>query len=114
MPPGAGHRARALNITTIYRALTCWRRSGWCATPTSGTATPTYSADEHEHVHLVCHRCGEIDEVPCACSTTSRSCCGGGAGFRAGRHAPGAVGDVPRVPRPEGAGHPERAVEETR
>jgi Fur family transcriptional regulator, ferric uptake regulator len=29
-----------------------------------GHGAPSYSADEHQHVHLVCHDCGTVTEVP--------------------------------------------------
>jgi Fur family transcriptional regulator, ferric uptake regulator len=57
--------AATVNITTVYRALDLLEELGLVRHTHLGHGAPTYSVDEHEHVHLVCHRCGEIDEVPC-------------------------------------------------
>ncbi len=58
--------APAVNITTIYRALDLLERIGLVRHVHLGHGAPTYSVDEHEHVHLVCHSCGEVAEVPVA------------------------------------------------
>lgn len=57
--------AATVNITTIYRALDLLEELGLVRHTHLGHGAPTYSVDEHEHVHLVCHRCGSIDELPC-------------------------------------------------
>ncbi|SDP79993.1 nickel uptake regulator, Fur family [Actinopolyspora xinjiangensis] len=54
-----------VNITTVYRALDLLEQLGLVRHTHLGHGAPTYSAEEHEHVHLVCHHCGEVDEVPC-------------------------------------------------
>ena len=56
--------APAVNITTIYRTLDLLDRIGLVRHTHLGHGAPTYSAREHEHVHLVCHQCGTITEVP--------------------------------------------------
>jgi Fur family ferric uptake transcriptional regulator len=56
--------APAVNITTIYRTLDLLERLGVVRHTHLGHGAPTYSAREHEHVHLVCHRCGSVTEVP--------------------------------------------------
>lgn len=56
--------APAVNITTIYRTLDLLERIGLVRHTHLGHGAPTYSAQEHEHVHLVCHTCGAVDEVP--------------------------------------------------
>ena len=56
--------APAVNITTIYRTLDLLDRIGLVRHTHLGHGAPTYSAREHEHVHLVCHQCGTIMEVP--------------------------------------------------
>ncbi|WP_295150163.1 Fur family transcriptional regulator, partial [Saccharopolyspora sp.] len=56
--------AETINITTVYRALDVLEDIGLVRHTHLGHGAPTYSAEEHEHVHLVCHRCGEVDEVP--------------------------------------------------
>ncbi|GAA2814847.1 Fur family transcriptional regulator [Saccharopolyspora taberi] len=57
--------AATVNITTVYRSLDLLEQLGLVRHTHLGHGAPTYSADEHEHVHLVCHHCGAIDEVPC-------------------------------------------------
>ncbi|WP_253772027.1 Fur family transcriptional regulator [Goodfellowiella coeruleoviolacea] len=57
--------APTVNITTIYRTLDLLERLGLVRHTHLGHGAPTYSVDDHEHVHLVCHRCGRVDEVPC-------------------------------------------------
>ncbi|WP_229686715.1 Fur family transcriptional regulator [Longimycelium tulufanense] len=56
--------APTVNITTIYRTLDLLERLGLVRHTHLGHGAPTYSAEEHEHVHLVCHRCARVDEVP--------------------------------------------------
>jgi Fur family ferric uptake transcriptional regulator len=57
--------APTVNITTIYRTLDLLDKLGLVRHTHLGHGAPTYSADDHEHVHLVCHRCGRMDEIPC-------------------------------------------------
>jgi Fur family transcriptional regulator, ferric uptake regulator len=57
--------APTVNITTVYRTLDLLEQLNLVRHTHLGHGAPTYSADEHEHVHLVCHRCGRIEEVPC-------------------------------------------------
>jgi Fur family ferric uptake transcriptional regulator len=56
--------APAVNITTVYRTLDLLERIGVVRHTHLGHGAPTYSAQEHEHVHLVCHECGSVAEVP--------------------------------------------------
>lgn len=56
--------APAVNITTIYRTLDLLDRIGLVRHTHLGHGAPTYSAQEHQHVHLVCHSCGAVSEVP--------------------------------------------------
>ncbi len=51
-----------INITTIYRTLELLEKLGLVRHTHLGHGAPTYSAHEHQHVHLVCHRCGHVDE----------------------------------------------------
>ncbi|GAA0506192.1 transcriptional repressor [Saccharopolyspora subtropica] len=55
--------ASTVNITTVYRALDLLEELGLVRHTHLGHGAPTYSVEEHEHVHLACHRCGGIDEV---------------------------------------------------
>lgn len=57
--------APTVNITTVYRTLDLLDRLGMVRHTHLGHGAPTYSVDEHEHVHLVCHKCGRVDEAPC-------------------------------------------------
>ena len=65
--------APAVNITTIYRTLDLLDRIGLVRHTHLGHGAPTYSAREHEHVHLVCHQCGTITEVLCSRLATSQA-----------------------------------------
>jgi Fur family ferric uptake transcriptional regulator len=53
-----------VNITTIYRALDLLEGLGLVRHTHLGHGAPMYSAEEHEHLHLVCHRCGRVSEQP--------------------------------------------------
>lgn len=55
-----------VNITTIYRTLELLESLGLVRHTHLGHGAPAYSLHEHEHVHLVCHVCGRVDEAPCA------------------------------------------------
>lgn len=57
--------ASTVNITTVYRALDLLEELGLVRHTHLGHGAPTYSTEDHEHVHLVCHRCGQLEEVPC-------------------------------------------------
>ncbi|MGH3793591.1 MAG: Fur family transcriptional regulator [Pseudonocardiaceae bacterium] len=56
--------APAVNITTIYRTLDLLEGLGLVRHTHLGHGAPSYSTEPHEHVHLVCHQCGELSEVP--------------------------------------------------
>jgi Fur family ferric uptake transcriptional regulator len=56
--------APAVNITTVYRSLDLLERLGLLRHTHLGHGAPSYSAHEHEHVHLVCHHCGAVAEAP--------------------------------------------------
>jgi Fur family ferric uptake transcriptional regulator len=56
--------APAVNITTVYRTLDLLERLGLVRHTHLGHGAPSYSVREHEHVHLVCHWCGQVAEVP--------------------------------------------------
>ena len=56
--------APAVNITTVYRTLDLLERLGLVRHTHLGHGAPNYSAQEHEHVHVVCHGCGTVTEAP--------------------------------------------------
>jgi Fur family ferric uptake transcriptional regulator len=56
--------APAVNITTVYRTLELLSELGLVRHIHLGHGAPVYSAQEHEHLHLVCHRCGEVMQAP--------------------------------------------------
>jgi Fur family ferric uptake transcriptional regulator len=56
--------APAVNITTIYRTLDLMERIGVVRHTHLGHGAPTYSEQEHQHLHLVCHVCGAVTESP--------------------------------------------------
>ncbi|WP_054056118.1 Fur family transcriptional regulator [Alloactinosynnema sp. L-07] len=53
----------SVNITTIYRTLELLESLDLVHHTHLGHGAPSYSVHEHKHVHLVCHRCGRVDEV---------------------------------------------------
>jgi Fur family ferric uptake transcriptional regulator len=53
-----------VNITTIYRTLELLESLGVVRHTHLGHGAPSYSVHEHQHVHLVCHECGRVEEVP--------------------------------------------------
>lgn len=55
--------APAVNITTVYRTLDLLEQLGVVRHTHLGHGAPTYATSAHEHVHLVCHRCGAVDEI---------------------------------------------------
>ena len=55
--------APAVNITTIYRTLDLLEGLELVRHIHLGHGAPSYSTRPHEHVHLVCHRCGDVAEV---------------------------------------------------
>jgi Fur family ferric uptake transcriptional regulator len=57
-------RAPAVNITTIYRTLDLLEGLDLVRHTHLGHGAPSYSTQAHEHVHLVCHRCGVVTEIP--------------------------------------------------
>ncbi len=59
-------QAPAVNITTIYRTLDLLEGLDLVRHTHLGHGAPSYSTQAHEHVHLVCHRCGGVTEVPTA------------------------------------------------
>jgi Fur family ferric uptake transcriptional regulator len=56
--------APAVNITTVYRTLDLLSELGLVRHTHLGHGAPVYSTEGHEHMHLVCHRCEEVLEVP--------------------------------------------------
>jgi Fur family transcriptional regulator, ferric uptake regulator len=56
--------APAVNITTVYRTLDLLSELGLVRHTHLGHGAPLYSTDGHEHLHMVCHHCGEVVEAP--------------------------------------------------
>lgn len=56
--------APTVNITTVYRALDLLEELALLRHTQIGQGPPTYSPEEHEHLHLACEHCGRLDEVP--------------------------------------------------
>ncbi|HEV2372400.1 MAG TPA: transcriptional repressor [Streptosporangiaceae bacterium] len=56
--------ARGVNISTIYRSLELLEELGLVTHTHLGHGAPRYHlAEEAEHVHLVCSKCGRISQV---------------------------------------------------
>lgn len=59
-----GDRVAGVNITTVYRTLDLLESLGLVAHTHLSHGAPVYHlAGDRGHVHLVCHRCGTVDEV---------------------------------------------------
>jgi Fur family ferric uptake transcriptional regulator len=56
--------APAVNVTTIYRTLDLLEGLNLVRHTHLGHGAPSYSTLGHKHVHLVCHRCRAVTEVP--------------------------------------------------
>src|SRR5262249_51648421 len=69
-PPPQVHQAvcrtaAGVNITTIYRTLELLEGLGLVNHTHLSHGAPTYHVPgERSHVHLVCHRCGAVQEAP--------------------------------------------------
>lgn len=56
--------ARGVNISTVYRTLELLEELGMVTHTHLGHGAPTYHlAADSDHVHLVCHECGDISEA---------------------------------------------------
>lgn len=56
--------AAGVNITTIYRTLDLLEELGLVTHTHLSHGSPTYHrAGGRQHLHLVCRRCGSVDEV---------------------------------------------------
>lgn len=54
----------SVNITTVYRNLELLEDLGLVTHTHLSHGAPTYhAADERQHIHLVCRRCGTVEEV---------------------------------------------------
>lgn len=73
--------APAVNITTVYRTLDLLERLGLVRHTHLGHGAPNYSAQEHEHVHVVCHGCGTVIEAPTALMSDLADRLDSGLGF---------------------------------
>jgi Fur family ferric uptake transcriptional regulator len=58
-------RAAGVNITTVYRTLELLEELGLVTHAHLSHGAPTYHPlGEQQHAHLVCRKCGGIDEMP--------------------------------------------------
>jgi Fur family ferric uptake transcriptional regulator len=56
--------AQGVNISTVYRTLELLEQLGLVSHTHLGHGAPTYhSADDADHVHLVCRECGIVTET---------------------------------------------------
>ena len=56
--------AKGVNISTVYRTLELLEQLGLVSHTHLGHGAPTYhSADDADHVHLVCRVCGVVSET---------------------------------------------------
>ncbi|MBT8226062.1 MAG: transcriptional repressor [Dactylosporangium sp.] len=58
-------RAAGVNITTVYRTLELLEELGLISHVHLSHGAPTYHpAGQDQHLHLVCHGCGTVEELP--------------------------------------------------
>jgi Fur family transcriptional regulator, ferric uptake regulator len=58
-------RAAGVNITTVYRTLELLEELGLVTHAHLSHGAPTYHpVGKDQHVHLVCHTCGRLQELP--------------------------------------------------
>ena len=74
--------APAVNITTVYRTLDLLEQLGVVRHTHLGHGAPTYATSEHEHVHLVCHRCGAVGEIDTSALDALADALAGETGFQ--------------------------------
>ena len=59
------HVARGVNVSTVYRTLELLEQVGLVTHTHLGHGAPRYHlAAQAQHVHLVCHHCGQVIEMP--------------------------------------------------
>jgi Fur family ferric uptake transcriptional regulator len=51
------------DLTTVYRALELLEELGFVRHAHLGHGAPSYRAADDDHVHVVCHSCGRVDDV---------------------------------------------------
>lgn len=57
-------RGPTVNLSTVYRTLDLLEELDLVTHTHLGHGSPTYhAADDADHVHLVCHRCGQVAAV---------------------------------------------------
>lgn len=67
-PEEIGSRVResapGVNITTVYRTLELLEQLSLVRHTHLGHGAPTYHGAEDDHLHTVCHSCGQVSSVP--------------------------------------------------
>lgn len=67
-PEEIGNRVResapGVNITTVYRTLELLEQIGLVRHTHLGHGAPTYHGAGDDHLHTVCHSCGQVSSVP--------------------------------------------------
>jgi Fur family ferric uptake transcriptional regulator len=53
-----------IDLTTVYRTLELLEELGLVRHAHLGHGAPSYRPAEDEHVHVVCHSCGTVDDAP--------------------------------------------------
>ena len=87
-----------VNITTIYRALDLLEGLGLVRHTHLGHGAPVYSAQAHEHLHLVCHQLRAGNGAAHGAVGRSDAAVVAGMRVRTGRHPSRAVRDMPQMP----------------
>jgi Fur family ferric uptake transcriptional regulator len=51
------------DVTTVYRTLELLEELGFVRHTHLGHGAPSYRPAEDEHIHVVCHSCGKVDDA---------------------------------------------------
>jgi Fur family ferric uptake transcriptional regulator len=62
-PEQIGERVTDVDVTTVYRTLELLEEIGLVRHAHLGHGAPSYRPAEDEHIHVVCHACGEVSDA---------------------------------------------------
>jgi Fur family transcriptional regulator, ferric uptake regulator len=63
-PEQVGHAVPDVDLTTVYRTLETLEQIGMLAHTHLGHGAPSYRLASDDHVHVVCHQCGSVQDAP--------------------------------------------------
>jgi Fur family ferric uptake transcriptional regulator len=63
-PDRVAEAVPGIDLTTVYRTLEVLEQIGLLAHTHLGHGAPSYRLAEDDHVHVVCHHCSTVVDVP--------------------------------------------------